>query len=275
MKHALLVAEDDFRGAYVDESLEAVVADDDATVEVVEVGGGEASAVEGYEGAEFGRDDGHDLDDHPFGAVASFGGTEGFDDLQTLEGFVFTLLRGVGHGVVPQVVGELVEVDPDEEVVDGFGADFGDEFVRVGVLQHLVVFGQAVEDVEVFLFGEEVHVLDVFGDAGLDDDVAFVVNDRVELLRRQAEQVADLVGQGSEVPNVCDGDDELYVPGAFAPHFLFGHLYAATVADDAFVTDAFIFSAIALIVFHRSEDALAEEPVAFGLVCAIVDRLGL
>ena len=46
LEHALLVADDDVRRVERHEPLEAVVAVDDAAVEVVEVGGGEAAAVE-------------------------------------------------------------------------------------------------------------------------------------------------------------------------------------------------------------------------------------
>src|SRR5262249_48251114 len=46
LEHALLVAQDDFRRAMKDELLEAVVAVDDAAIEIVQVGGGEAATVE-------------------------------------------------------------------------------------------------------------------------------------------------------------------------------------------------------------------------------------
>ncbi len=52
LEHALLVAHDDFRRAELEQLLEAVVAVDDAAVEVVEVRRREASAVQGNEGAE-------------------------------------------------------------------------------------------------------------------------------------------------------------------------------------------------------------------------------
>ncbi len=45
LEHALLVADDDLGSAQLQEPLEAVVAVDDAAVEVVEVAGGEAAAV--------------------------------------------------------------------------------------------------------------------------------------------------------------------------------------------------------------------------------------
>ena len=68
---------------------------------------------------------------------------------------------------------------------------------------------------------------------------------------------------------------ELYVTHTLATHFLLGNLHTATVADDALVTDALVLTAMAFIVLHWTEDALAEEAVAFGLVGAIVDGFGL
>src|SRR4051794_8343937 len=44
LKHALLVADDDVRRAQLDQPLEAVVAVDDAAIEIVEVGCGETAA---------------------------------------------------------------------------------------------------------------------------------------------------------------------------------------------------------------------------------------
>src|SRR6202022_95885 len=46
LEHALLVVDDDLGGTEVEQPLEAVVAVDHATVEVVEVAGGEPPAVE-------------------------------------------------------------------------------------------------------------------------------------------------------------------------------------------------------------------------------------
>ncbi|CDE41994.1 putative uncharacterized protein [Prevotella sp. CAG:279] len=61
----------------------------------------------------------------------------------------------------------------------------------------------------------------------------------------------------------------------FAAHFLLCNFHTATVADDAFVTDAFVLSAVALIVLYRTKNALAEQTVAFRFVSSIVDRLRL
>ncbi len=106
-------------------------------------------------------------------------------------------------------------------------------------------------------------------------DVAFVVDDHVELLGGNAEKIAHLVGQGTEIPYVGNGHNELDVTGALTTYLLFRDFNTAAVADDAFVTDALIFSAVALVVLGGTEDALAEQAVALGLVGAVVDGFGL
>jgi hypothetical protein len=50
LEHAHLVMDDDVGRLHLDELLQAVVAVDDATIEVVQVGGGEAAAFEGTSG---------------------------------------------------------------------------------------------------------------------------------------------------------------------------------------------------------------------------------
>ena len=59
LQHALFVADDDVRRAQLDQPLQAVVAVDDAAIEVVEVGRGEAAAVERHQRPQVGRDHRH------------------------------------------------------------------------------------------------------------------------------------------------------------------------------------------------------------------------
>ena len=75
LKHALLVADDDVRRAQLHQPLQAVVAVDDAAIEVVEVRRREAAAVERHQRAKLGRDDRNDFEDHPLGPVARIRGS--------------------------------------------------------------------------------------------------------------------------------------------------------------------------------------------------------
>src|SRR5439155_10697084 len=72
-----------------------------------------------------------------------------------------------------------------------------------------------------------------------------------------------------------DGRGEIDVAHPLTPDLLPRHLDAAALADDALVADALVLAAVALPVLRRTEDALAEEPVALGLQGAVVDRLRL
>ena len=61
----------------------------------------------------------------------------------------------------------------------------------------------------------------------------------------------------------------------FATDFGASDFDAATVADGAFVADAFIFTAMTFPIASGAEDTFAEEAVAFGLECAVINGFGL
>ena len=82
LQHPLLVADDDVGRAQLHQPLQAIVAVDDAAVEIVEVGGREAAAVERHQRAQIRRDHRHLGQDHPLRLVA--GVHERLDDLQPL-----------------------------------------------------------------------------------------------------------------------------------------------------------------------------------------------
>ena len=68
-------------------------------------------------------------------------------------------------------------------------------------------------------------------------------------------------------------NDKLNMSAAFTAHFLFSYFDTTSVAHDAFVANTFVLAAGTFIVFCRTEDALAEQAVALGLVCTIVNGL--
>ena len=72
---------------------------------------------------------------------------------------------------------------------------------------------------------------------------------------------------------MSDGNDEVDMTRTLSSHLLLCHLNTATVAHDALIAYALVLTAGTLIVFLRTEDALAEKSVTLGLVCTIVDGL--
>ena len=72
-----------------------------------------------------------------------------------------------------------------------------------------------------------------------------------------------------------DGYGEFDVPHALATDLAQGDFDAATIADDAAITDALVLTAMAFPVLDRTKNALAEQAVLLGLERAVVDGLGL
>ena len=71
------------------------------------------------------------------------------------------------------------------------------------------------------------------------------------------------------------GHNEFDMSAALTTYFFLCDLHAATVTDDTLIADALVLSAMALIVLGGTEDSLAEEAVALGLVGAIINSLRL
>ena len=135
LQHALLVVDDDLGRGQVEQLLQAVVAVDDAAVQVVQVGGREAATVELHHRAQVGRDDRDDVEDHVMRLVVA--AQEGLDDLQALDG-LRALLALAGLDGLAELFGSRLEVDGIEQVADGFRAHAAAEVVAV-VRAHLAI----------------------------------------------------------------------------------------------------------------------------------------
>ena len=125
LQHAFLIADDDIRRAQFEQTLETVVAVDHAAVQVVQVGGCKAAAIQLHHRAQIGRDDRQNGHDHPFRAVART--AESFHHLQTGGGFLALLLGlGCAH-LIPEFFGEFIKVKPAQDVEESLGAHIGAE----------------------------------------------------------------------------------------------------------------------------------------------------
>ena len=119
LQHPLLVVDDDLGRAEVEQSLEAVVAVDDAAVEVVQVGGGEAATVELDHRTQVRRDHRDGVEHHADGLVAGL--AERVDDLEALEGADLALALAVGDRVAQRLDLGL-DVEVLEALLDRRGA---------------------------------------------------------------------------------------------------------------------------------------------------------
>ena len=82
LQHALFVADDHVGRVKLHELLQPVVAVDDAAIEIVQVGGGEAAAVERHKRTQLRRKHRDHVQNHPLGLVAAL--AERFEHLQAL-----------------------------------------------------------------------------------------------------------------------------------------------------------------------------------------------
>ena len=258
LKHALFVADDDLRSLEEQEVLEAVVAVDDTTIEVVEVGGREAATFERNERAKVGRDHRQDGLHHPFGARLR--SRKSLGDFQTLRELLLVLLRAGGAEFFLELHRECGKVELLEQLLNRLGTHRClERAVAVGV------FGFAQ-----FVFGEQLAKLES-GVAGLGDDVIFIVDHALELACAHVEHETDARWHALVEPDVRNRHSELDVAHALAADAAEGHFDAATVADNALVLDALVLAAGALPVASRSEDPLAEESAFFRLEGTVVD----
>ena len=262
LQHALLVAHDDVGRAQLDQPLQPVVAVDDAAVEVVEIRGREAAAVERHERPQFRRNDRDDLEDHPLRPAVRF--DERLDELQPLDELFAARLRVGVAQLVAQPLLLLAEIDGGQHRAHRLGPDRGGELVVAVIVLRL----------QILLLVEQLMLLQR-GQPRLDDDVVLEIEDPFEILQRHVEQQADAARQRLQKPDMRDRRGELDMTHAVAAHLGEGHLDAAFLADDAAIFHALVLAAQALVILDRPEDAGAEQPVALGLEGPIVDRLRL
>ncbi len=119
LEHPLLVVHDDLGSPEVEQPLQAVVAIDDPSIEVVEIGGGESATVELHHWAQVRWDHRDRLEDHVLGSVLAF--PEGLDHLHPLCR-PLPLLRGARLEVLVQCRHLDVEVEAVQQGLDGLGA---------------------------------------------------------------------------------------------------------------------------------------------------------
>jgi hypothetical protein len=259
LQHALFVARDDLGRLELEQALQAVVAVDDATVQVVEVGRRKAPAIERHQRTQVRRQHRQHLQDHPLGLDAGL--LERLQHLQAL-GVLLDLHLGAGQ-VVAQFLDFGIQVDALQQLFDAFGAHLGDELVAVlAPLGVVVVLGHDAELLQ------RRH-------AGIDHHVGLEIQHALDVAQRHVQHQAQAARQALEEPDVRARRGQLDVAHALAAHLGLGHLDAALLADDAAVLEALVLAAQALVVFDGAKDLGAEQTVALRLEGAVVDGLGL
>ena len=137
LQHALFVADNDVRRLELKQVLQPIVAVDDAAIEIVQIGGREASAFQRNERTQIRRNDRQNIEHHPI--RPGMRGGKALHELQTLRQFLANLFAlGVSHRLF-QLFVELVEVDFGEKFLDRFRAHAGDKIFAVLFLRFAIL----------------------------------------------------------------------------------------------------------------------------------------
>ena len=248
LEHTFFVADDDVRCAKVEKAFQTVVTVDDAAIEVVEVACCEAAAVELYHRTEFRRDDRDDVEDHPGRFVAGF--AECFYDFKATDGAYFALSADFFEFFAKFLV-EFFKVKFFEELFDSFGTHAYFE----GVAVFITIFA-------VFVLGEELFAHERRF-ARVEYDVGCEVEYFFECARGYIEDEAHAARDSFEVPDVRYRCGKFDMTHTVTTYFGARYFNAAAVADDAFVTDSFVLTAMTFPVTRWAEDAFTEQAVFF------------
>ena len=262
LQHTFFVADNNVRRVQVDQLLQAVVAVDDAAVQVVEVARRERSGLEENQRAQVRRNDRDNVENHPSRIVFVLAVAERFDQLQAVDEFLFALFRVRFRQLGAQLLRQLDDVELFQKFANRFGAHLRLESVAV-------VFARG----SVFLFVQELTDFKRRF-ARIDDDVILEINDFFQARRFHREQRRQAARGRFEEPNVDDRRGELDVAHTLAADAAVRDFNAATVARHALILHSAIFAAVAFPVLFRAENLFAEQTVAFRTVGAVVDRFG-
>ena len=177
LQHALFVAHDDVRGVQLQQAFQAVVAVDGPAVQVVEVRGGEAPAVQVHQRAQVRRQHRQDGQHHPLGLVAGL--DEILGEAQALgQALELGFRAGLGD-LLAKRLHFLLQVHLLEQLVDGLRAHARIELVAVGL-----------DRLEEGLVGEQLLVLEP-GHARVDDDEGLEIQHALDVAQGHVEQQAD------------------------------------------------------------------------------------
>ena len=262
LQHPLFIANDDFGRPELDQPLQAVVAVDDPPIQIVEIRGREAAAVERHQRPELRRDHRDDLHDHPFGPGAGI--DKSLDQLQSLDILLALDFRSRLLELFAQRRALGLEIDRLQHIARRLGADTDRERVFAVFLDRPLIL----------LFADQFVKLER-SQPRLDDHVALEVENLLQVLQGHVHEQADPARQRLQEPDVGGRRGKLDMAHALAADLLQGHFDAALLARNPLVFHPLVLAAQALVVLHRTEDAGAEQSVALRLEGAVVDRLRL
>ncbi|MNK62339.1 hypothetical protein D3C87_815130 [compost metagenome] len=261
LQHTLFVAHDDVRSGQIQQALQTVVTVDHSTIQIVEVGSREATAIQRDQWTQIWRQNRQNGQHHPLWQVA--GTLEGFHQLQTL-GQLLDLGFGVGlRNFFTQAANLVLQVDSVQQFTDSFGTHAGIEIVA-----------ELFQRFEVLLVVEQLTFFKG-GHAWIDNDVALEVENAFDITQGHVHQQADTGRQRFQEPDVGNWRGQFDVRHALTTNFCQRDFNAALLADHTTVLQALVLTAQALVILYRAKDLGAEQAVTLRFERTVVDGFRL
>ena len=172
-----------------------------------------------------------------------------------------------------QFIRQIIQIQAFQQHLDSFGSHLGHKLIRIIILKMLVISRQSIHNIKILLLRQQIHLSNPLfpHNTGLHHNIPFIINNCIQFLRRQSQQITDLIGQRFKIPDMSHRNNQLDMSHSFTTYFLFSHLYSTTVTNNPFVTDPFVFTAMALIILYRSENPFTKQPVPFWFISTVVN----
>ena len=238
--------------------LKPVVAADHAAVKVVKIACGEPPAVKLYHWPQVGRNNGDDVQYHPFRLIAAL--NKRFNHLKTLN-----------------CVGALLALSGSFAYLR---AEIFSQFLKVELLKQLLNCLSAHAYAEplwrhagcltaVFHLSHELFMRYI-GIARIKHHILCKIYDLFKRFWRHIQKHLHPARGSAEIPDMRNRGRKLYVAHTLTADLGFCHLNSAFVADNALMLYPLIASAVAFPVLRWSKYAFAEQPVLLGLERPII-----
>ena len=153
LQHSLLVADDDIRREQFKQALQAVVAVNDAAVEIVQIGSGKAAGIERYQRSQVWRQYRQHVQNQPFRFADDFFRVVRIRDkgVNQVDALHQTFFLGLGGGLLQLFFQRLQNIAPvggAQDFLNGFRAHHRLEFVAV--FFHRLQIGFFIEQLVLF-----------------------------------------------------------------------------------------------------------------------------
>ena len=277
LKHTFFITQNYFGSLDLDQTFQTVITNNDTTIQVIQIRSSKTTTIQRNQRTKFRRNNRYDTYDHPFRFVASTWCTEWFYNLQTFQRLVLTLLWSIVSGTMAQFIRQRVQIQTGQQVIDSLCTHLGDEFIRVCIFQILIFFRKCIQNIQIFLLWKQI----IFSYAifrlytRLNNNITLIINNGIEFLGRQSQQVTYLIRKRTEIPDVSHRHNQLDMSHPFTTHFLFCNFHTATVTHNPFITDTFVLTTMAFVIFDRTKDTLTEQAITFRFVRTVVNGFRL